>query len=53
MDELRYGADSFTRAIGVSAAELLDAPALAHRLLRHFYRASTGYTNYNPFDNDA
>jgi len=53
MDELRYGADSFTRAIGVSAAELLDAPALAHRLLRHFYGASTGYINYNPFDNEA
>lgn len=48
--ELRYSADSFTRAIGVSATELRDAPALTHRLLRHFYTASTGHTNYNPFD---
>lgn len=49
LNELRYNADSFTRAIGVSAAELRDAPALTHRLLRHFYTVSTGYTDYNPF----
>jgi hypothetical protein len=50
LNELRYNADSFTRAIGVSAAELGDAPALTHRLLRHFYTVSSGYTNYNPFE---
>lgn len=47
---LQYSADSFSRDAGVSAAELRDAPALAHQLLRHFYAASTGFENYNPFD---
>jgi len=28
---------------------LMDAPALTHRLLRHFYSASTGHAEYNPF----
>lgn len=50
LSPLRYSADTFTRVAGVHAAELKDAPALTHRLLRHFYAASTGYLNYNPFE---
>jgi len=46
---LRYSADTFSRAVGASAAELRDAPALTHKLLRHFYAASTGLADYNPF----
>jgi hypothetical protein len=53
LSPLRYSADRFTRVAGISAAELQDAPALAHRMLRHFYVASTGYLNYNPFEKDA
>jgi hypothetical protein len=49
LDELRYSAGSFTRTAGVSASELTDAAALTHRLLRHFYSASTGRPDYNPF----
>jgi hypothetical protein len=49
VDALRYSADAFTRTAGVSASELIDAPALTHRLLRHFYSASTGYAEYTPF----
>ena len=52
MDELRYSADSFTRTAGVNATELTDASVLTHRLLRHFYTASTGHADYNPFSGD-
>lgn len=46
---LRYSAETFTRVAGVGASELKDAPALTHRLLRHFYAASTGASDYDPF----
>jgi hypothetical protein len=44
-----YGAESFTRVARISAAEMSHASSIAHRLLRHFYEATTGVVGYNPF----
>jgi hypothetical protein len=44
-----YGSETFTRVARVSLSELLEPAAVAHRLLRHFYEATTGITDYTPF----
>jgi hypothetical protein len=49
-DDFAYSAPTFTRTASVPAVELERAAALAHQLLRHFYEATTGIEDYNPFE---
>jgi hypothetical protein len=44
-----YPAGAFTRTDRVAAAELHAADDIAHRLLRHFFEATTGIDGYNPW----
>jgi hypothetical protein len=44
-----YSADSFSRTDRVAASQLLAPDLVAHRMLRHFYEATTGIQGFNPF----
>jgi hypothetical protein len=48
--DFAYGAPTFTRTARVATLELNEPHVVTHRLLRHFYQATTGIDDYNPFD---
>lgn len=44
-----YSAPRFSRTDRIAAGELAAPADVAHKLLRHFYEATTGIDSYNPF----